>query len=184
MSDRAPRRRSSPSVELRSALIGGGITALIVFSGLVLVGRVSPFRATALLEAIVPSTRFLSSATPTGGITMLALMLALLSFTATHEHDFTVAHYERIQQISSFNALLIITSMVLLMVLSVPLDEAETFRQLYSWIYLGVVTLMALLGGLLTAVVVMLHATIRGLVHALHPDADSPLIYSRDRGDG
>lgn len=85
-----------------------------------------------------------------------------------------MAHYERIQQISSFNALLIIMSMVLLMVLSVPLDEAETFRELYSWISIGVVTLVALLGGLLIAVVVMLHATIRGLVHALHPRRRQP----------
>lgn len=181
---RAPGARGArrTSVELRSALIGGGVTALIAFSGLVLVGRLSPFRAIALLEAIVPTIRFLSSATLTGGITMLALLLALLSFTATHEHDFTEAHYERIQQISAFNALLIIMSMVLLMVLSVPLDEAETFRQLYSWVYIGVVTLMALLGGLLISVVIMLHSTIRGLVHALHPGAESSLIHSHDRG--
>jgi hypothetical protein len=30
----------------------------------------------------------------------------------------------------------------------------------------------------------MLHATIRGLVHALHPGEESPLIHSRDRGRG
>lgn len=157
------------------------MTTLIAFSGLATVGRVSPFRAISLLEAIVPSIRFLSSATLTGGITLLALMLTLLSFTATHTDDFTEAHYERIEQISALNAVLITLSMVLLMVLSVPLEEAETFRRLYTWIYYGVVLLMSMLGGLLISVVVMLHSTIRGLTHALHPRFESPLIHSRDR---
>ena len=104
---------------LRSALIGGVMTAIIAFGGLATVGRISPFRAIALLEAIVPTIRFLSSATLTGGITMLALMLTLLSFTATHTEDFTDIHYDRIRQISTVDALLIILSMILLMVLLV-----------------------------------------------------------------
>ena len=110
-------------------------------------------------------------------------MLTLLSFTATHTDNFTEAHHERIQQISTLNAVLITLSMVLLMILSVPRDEAETFRRLYAWIYYGVILLMSLLGGLLIAVVVMLHSTIRGLTHALHPRYERPLIHSRERGD-
>lgn len=169
--------------ELGSALIGGAITALVAFGGLATVGRVSPFRAFALLEAIVPSIRFLSGSALTAGATILALMLTLLSFTATHEHDFTVEHYERIKQISMLNSVLIILSMFLLMVLSVPLEEAETFRRLYTWVYFGVVLLMSLLGGILIAVVVMLQATIRGLINALHPHADSMLVHSHERAD-
>lgn len=170
-------------VQLRSALVGGGITTVIAFGGLATVGRISPFRALSLLEAIVPTIRFLSSATLTGGVTMLALMLTLLSFTATHTEDFTEAHYERVQQIAVLNALLIILSMVLLMVLSVPLEEADTLRRLYTWIYYGIVLLMSLLGGLLIAVVVMLHSTIRGLIHVSHPRHESALIHSLDRGN-
>lgn len=169
--------------ELRSAVIGGAMTAIIAFGGLVAVGRISPFRAIALLEAIVPTIRFLSSATLTGGITLLALMLTLLSFTATHTEDFTDVHYDRIRQISSLDALLIILSMVVLMVLSVPLEEAETLRRVYTWVYFTVVLLMSLLGGLLIAIVVMVNSTIRGLLRALHPDHDSPLIHSEERGD-
>lgn len=158
------------------------MTTVVAFSGLVAVGRISPFRAISLLEAVVPTIRFLSSATLTGGITMLALMLTLLSFTATHTEDFTEAHYTRIQQIAGANAMLIILSMLLLMVLSVPLDQAEAFRRLYTWIYYGIVLLTSLLGGLLIAVVVMLHSTIRGLIHALHPHQDSALIERKARG--
>lgn len=180
---RSSSTTASSRVQLRSSLVGGGVTALIAFGGLATVGRISPFRAISLLEAIVPTIRFLSSATLTGGITMLALMLTLLSFTATHTEDFTEAHYERIQQVAALNALLIIMSMVLLMVLSVPLEEADAFRRLYTWIYYGIVLLMSLLGGLLIAVVVMLHSTIRGLIHALHPKQESALIHSLDRGD-
>lgn len=73
--------------------------------------------------------------------------------------------------------------MVLLMVLSVPLEEADTLRRLYTWIYYSTVLLMSLLGGLLIAVVVMLHSTIRGLIHVLHPRHESALIHSLDRGD-
>ena len=167
---------------LRSALIGGVMTAIIAFGGLATVGRISPFRAIALLEAIVPTIRFLSSATLTGGITMLALMLTLLSFTATHTEDFTDIHYDRIRQISTVDALLIILSMILLMVLSVPLEEAETLRRVYTWIYFGIVLLTSLLGGLLIAVVVMVNSTIRELLRALHPHHESALIHSRDRG--
>jgi hypothetical protein len=106
----------------------------------------------------------------------------LLSFTVTHTDDFTEAHHERIQQISTLNAVLITLSMVLLMVLSVPLTRRRPSDACTRGSTTGVILLMSLLGGLLIAVVVMLHSTIRGLTHALHPRYESRLIHSRERG--
>lgn len=135
-----------------------------------------------MLEATQPTIRFLSAATLTGGVTVLALMLTLLSISASLEHEFTNAFYFRVRRVSSWNMVLIVLSMVMLMVLSVPLEESESLRRAYTWVYFGAVLLVSLLGGILIAIVVMLNATVHSLVDVLRPGSQSSLIHSKQRG--
>ncbi len=111
----------------------------------------------------------------------MALMLTLLSLTYTSEYDFREVHYRRIRQISVLSTVAIVASVVLLLFLGMPVEEAERFRIYYDIVYYTIIAAASLLGGLLIATVLMLHRTIAGLVDIGHPGGTSQLVHSIDR---
>lgn len=71
---RAPR-----FIGAKWALAGGAFTALFAVGVMSLVGRVGDYQARRLLEATIPTIRFLSSSVMTASATVLALMLTMLA---------------------------------------------------------------------------------------------------------
>lgn len=163
-------------VDLRDALIGGGVAALVMFVVVAFVGSVSPFKAIKLLEAVLPTIRFLASSVLAAVATIIALMLTLLSLTYSSEYEFREIHYRRIRQITTLSTVAILASVILLLILGLPVEEAEQLRLYYDIVYYTITALASLLGGLLIAIVLMLQRTIRGLIDIGHPEGDSPLI--------
>lgn len=170
-------------VDLRDALIGGGVAALVMFVIVAFVGSVSPFKAIKLLEAVLPTIRFLASSVLAAVATVMALMLTLLSLTYSSNYDFREIHYRRIRQITTLSTVAILASVILLLILGMPVEEAEQLRLYYDIVYYTITALASLLGGLLIAIVLMLQRTIRGLIDIGHPDGDSPLIASEHHAD-
>ncbi len=163
-------------VDMRDALFGGAVAAGVLFAAVTLVGTVSTFEARRLLGSILPTIRFLASSVLAAGVTVMALMLTLLSLTYTSKYEFREIHFRRIRQISMLSTAAIVVAVVLLLFLGVPVEEADQLRLYYDLIYYSVTAVACLLGGLLVAVVLMLHRTINGLVDIGHPDGKSHLI--------
>lgn len=176
-------REARRLVDLRDALIGGGVAALVMFVIVAFVGSVSPFKAIKLLEAVLPTIRFLASSVLAAVATIMALMLTLLSLTYSSNYDFREIHYRRIRQITTLSTVAILASVIVLLILGLPVEEADQLRLYYDIVYYTITALASLLGGLLIAIVLMLQRTIRGLIDIGHPDSESPLI-AADSADG
>jgi hypothetical protein len=180
----ADHRGEGRFVDLKEALVGGAVAAGVLFLIVAVVGSVSPFEARRLLLAVLPTFRFLSSSVMAAVATVLALMLTLLSLTFSSEYDFREVHYRRIRQISFLSTIAIVTAVVLLLFLGLPVEEADQLAVYYNVVYYGITGAASLLGGMLIAIVLMLHRTIVGLIDIGHPSGISPLIHAPDETAG
>lgn len=178
MSDKQSTSERRVYLDLRQALAGGAVTALVMVAVVVFVGAVGSGKAKHLLEATLPTIRFLSSSVMTASATTLALMLTLLSLSAGIDQTLKREHYERIRQIALVDVIAFVAATVLLVTLIVPFGEnIEVPYTWYATIYYIVTIASALLGGLLVAVVIMLYAAIRQFIEVIRADgSDHPLL--------
>lgn len=175
-----PQERKARRDDLRWAAAGGIIASAVGFGGMAVVGTASAFEARRLLDAVLPTARFAASAYVAGGGTILALMLALITFSISHDLEFRESHYKRIREIASLTTLAIIGSVMLLMFLSFPLGEAEVDRDWYLWVYYGVLLGGAVTGGIFISVNLMLLYAVRGLIGVAEDPVHSSLVINRE----
>lgn len=167
-------------VEERKPLIGGLIAAGACLAGTLALGWPGDFEARQLLDATLPTIRFLCSAIITASATILALMLTLLGLSFSTEHRLSGDHYRRIRRIARYDAVALVGALLFLVLLSMPVAESEKFPPAwFDWLYYGVLGIASLLAGWLAAIVFMLYDTISDLVEVsgLRRD-DHPLIAS------
>lgn len=169
--------------DLRWALVGGVAAGVVGFAGMAIVGLASAYEARLLLGAVLPTARFAASAYVAGGATILALMLTLITFSISHDLEFRRIHYRRIRDIAAIDTAVIVGSVLLLMFLSFPLDEAEVNRDFYLWVYNAILLGGAVTGGLFISVVLMLFYAVRGLIRLGVEGSDSELIVDVDADD-
>lgn len=169
--------------ELRWALAGGGLVALFGFALMAVAGGISSFQARSLLDAALPTIRFLASTLVAASTTILALMLALIGITASHETRFKPAFFRRIRQIANLCILLLAGSALLLLFLTVPIDEADGIQRRYEIVYYLVLVGAAVSTGLLVTVMLMLRYALQGVLDALTPGETSPFVLDDDADD-
>ena len=162
--------------DLRFALVGGAVAALILFASVAVVGGVSPYEGLTLLRAVLPTARFLTSGVMAAGLTVLALMLTLLGISYSTEWTFRDVHYRRLGQIALLASVAIVLAVVTLVFMGLPVEEAEGLRTYHHVIYYGLIGSLSLLSGLMIAIVLMLHRTISGLIAIGHSLGNSDLI--------
>lgn len=168
------RRLPPQLVDTRWALVGGLVATVVALAGLTAVGQVSGFEARRLLDATLPSLRFLTSTIATASTSVLALMVTVLALTHAMDHEPDEIHFRRIRQISWMAGFAIAASVTLLLFLSIPLDTSEeVVREWYDWVYYAILVLASVLGGMMITLVLMLLNTVRGLVRALAPHLES-----------
>jgi hypothetical protein len=184
LSDLTPGDRDRIHTDLRVALVGGAAAALVMGAIVFVAGSVSSAEARVLLEASLPTTRFLASGVMTVSATTLALMLTLLSLSSGIDHEIKRGHYERIRQIAFVDVVAFVAATLLLVVLVVPLgDAAEIPAAWYVGIYYAVSLLAAAIGGVLVAVMLLLYAAVRDLIGVLTGDDDNPLVADDEDSD-
>jgi hypothetical protein len=155
------------------ALIGGGIATAIILAVVYTVGSVSGYSALQLLDAALPSVRFLTSTVATGGVTILALMVTLLGLSHSVETELERVHYHRIQQIAYMSTFAIAAAILLLVFLSIPVEQSEdVVLQFAEWVYYGVIGMTSVLGGVMITLVLMLLTAVRGLLHVVAPSLE------------
>ena len=171
--------------DIRFATVGGVTAALAMTAALVGAGLANGDSARLMVEAAMPSVRFLASAVMTVSATTLALMLTLLGLSSDIDGDLKKGHFQRVRQIALVDVAAFVVATVLLVIVVVPVNEASPVPD--GWfigVYYAVSVASALLGGGLIAVILLLFAAIRDLIIVLSPSDDNPLVDSDDEGDG
>lgn len=153
------------AVDLRKAVLGGALAVVVAVVGSTVVGNLYGAEGRLLLEAMLPTTRFLCSAMMTATATILALMMTILSLSNSLANHLHSSHYKRVQQIALLDRIAFVGATLLLLVLNIPLEESDSISTgWYSTTYYVVLIISSVLGGLLIAIVMMLHATIRDMI--------------------
>lgn len=88
--DRDPQ--GTPRRELAIAVAGGATAGSTLCGIIIAVGNIGDFQALGLIEAALPTSRYLASTAIAIGATTIALILTLLSIDLTTEIDFSDQH--------------------------------------------------------------------------------------------
>jgi hypothetical protein len=170
----------SPSETLKSwsgPVTGGIVGALVWFGVMFALGSVGDVEARQLLESSMPSLRFTASTVATAGATVLALMLTLLSLSNATSDELKSRHYRRIAQIAWMSSVNIVTAIFILILLAMPLAEADKFpTSWFDYLYYAVLGSTSVVGGMFITMVIMLLNAVRGLIHVVSPRLQSELV--------
>lgn len=190
MSQAAPREDREESdesrglVDQRRAMWGGIFAGLMALAVVLIVGDVGDVEARLLLEATLPTIRFLASGVMAAAATILALMLTVLGITQTTEKRLRPVHFRRIRQISLAASGAIGVALLLLLVITFPLTESDKVPgSWYDFLYYGLMVLISVLGGLVVAIVLMLQNAIVALIDIVQPDRDSDLVAAEEASE-
>lgn len=167
----------------KKALIGGILAGSIALVGQWLVGQVySGWEARKLLEPFTSSALYLGGSVVTASATILALMLTMLSLTKQASGEFDAIFFKRIERIGLLSTICLIGGVLLLLFLSVPLQESnEVPGSWYTVIYYVLITFTACLSGLIVGVVLMLFNAIGSLIDVVKPSMDEDYDDAKDR---
>ncbi|HEX6220968.1 MAG TPA: hypothetical protein VF115_07725 [Acidimicrobiia bacterium] len=163
-------------LEFRGAAVGGLVTASFLFVVIIGVGKIHAFEARGLIEAVLPAARFLGSTVVGASVTVLALLLTLIALSMDSGQRFSSRLYDRAIRITRIAVLCIIMGVVVLLAVSVPVVEVPEISQHYAALYYGLSGALAVLGGLVTSMGLMIGTTLRGLIGAAHPEGESDLV--------
>lgn len=165
------------SRDSRQVILAGVVAGGIALGSMLLVNVRSGTEARLLLEAMMPSVRFLCSAVMTSSATILALMLTLISFSSSQEARLKRSHYDRVRQIAKVDTGTFAAAIILLLIISVPLAEStEIGSEWYRGLYYFTIVYAAALAGALIAIVLMLYRAVMDLIGVIHPDEVSELV--------
>lgn len=158
----------------RRALYGGITAGAVALGGQWLLGSIySGYEARQFLESMSSSALYFGSAIVTAAATILALMLTILSLTSQSDDDFDKVFYLRVERIGKLATVALMGGIVLLLFLSIPVKEADNVPS--SWftiIYYVLMTFLAILAGILIAIVLMLQNAISSLISVIRPSAE------------
>lgn len=175
---RGPDIRDTQAVarrELAIAIAGGAIAGSTLFGIIIAVGNIGDFEALRLIEAALPTSRFLASTAIAVGATTIALILTLLSINLTTEIDFSDQHYRRVGYITKLSVVTIVVSTLVLIAVTVPIGEVEELASYYDALYYILAGATAIVGGSLIATTLLISETVAGLVRVVRSNGDSPV---------
>jgi len=164
-------------VNYRMPLYGGILTA--VFSGLAiyLLGNLSGYEASLLIETSIPRISTLFNTIILASATILALILTLLGISSGSESKLKKYHYKQVLSLARFDSFLFIATLICFQILNIPITEAENVP--YGWfgiIYYVTLFISSLLSGLMVAVILMLYKTIHNIIIIVGLKEDHPLV--------
>lgn len=169
-----------PRQELRGAMFGGLVTASFLFAVVIGVGRIGNFEALRLIEAVLPAARFLASTVVAASVTVLALLLTLVGLSLNSEHSFAARLYTRAQTITRISVVCMIMGVGVLLAVGVPVGEVDEIQVPYAILYYLLSAALAILGGLVTTMGLMIGSTLRSLINVGHPEGFSDVLADAD----
>ena len=170
--------------DVHVAFWAGGGMAVVMGIGAFALGSFGGSESRAMVEAILPSTRFLCSATMTAAAAILALMLTVLGLTTSSEVELNSMFYKRIKQIAFYDMIVLCFAISFLVLQCIPVAESDEIPAWwYPSVYYGILAAAAILGGGMIAVVSMLYAAISSLIDVFGLEHGDHSILASDTGD-
>lgn len=161
----------------RRALIVGVVVAALGLASQILLGTIYGNEARSLTQAVIGPARSLAGGIITASSTVIALMLTILSLRTQSDSQFEASFYDRIKSTAWLGALALSSSIVFLLLLSIPIPESGAQPQeAYTIYYYLVIGSAAVLAGLFVAVVMLLYSAVESVINAVHPEIDSSLV--------
>jgi|GEM_PF-3562015 len=156
---------------VREAYIVGIIIFAISLTGFFLVGRIySNTLARGLIEAMIPAMQTLSFAVITSATTIVSLLMAVLGFARRMDNEFDHNFYTRIWFIATLATISLVAASLLLLMVSIPITEAESLRTWYKVIYWVIVFTASTMMAILVSIIVSLYRTLYGLIGLAAPE--------------
>ena len=159
--------------------------AVILGIGAFTLGSFGGNESRVMVESILPTTRFLCSATMTASAAILALMLTVLGLTTGSDVKLNTMFYERIKQIAFYDMIVLCYAISFLVLQCIPVTKSEEIPGWwYPSVYYGMLAVSAILGGGMIAVVSMLYAAISSLIDVFGLEHGEHSILASDAPDG
>lgn len=169
---------SGKAVDRSSVLAGAGVSGAIFLVTLFLLGRLGANEAISILEATLPTIRFLCSSAIGATSTVLALMLTLLGLSERTETSFEARHFARIRRIAGLCVIAMIVAIGLLLLMCVPISQSDELIPWYEFVYYATFIISSALGGLLVAIVLLLRKAVLHVIQVASPHLESPVAES------
>lgn len=170
------------TVIVKRAILGGGISAVIMGVGTFILGEVSGYEAKALLSSSLSGVNMLCNTIILGSSTILALMLTLISLSRSAESRLSKAHYAHVLIVARTITVLIIATVITFLLLNLPITESEQLPpSWFSTIYYVSLGMAAVLGGAFVTVITLLYGTIENVIQIIgFKRTDHPLVEKDD----
>lgn len=149
----------------KSAIFGGIIGGLVIFTGAILLGQISEYEAKVLIEKSISGLNTLCNTVILASATILALMLTLLGVGVKSNLDFNKHYYENILQVAKLDTIVIISGLIFFLIFNLPVAESENLpHNWYKVLYYTAISLSGILSGTFIVVVIMLYNTIKNII--------------------
>lgn len=167
----------------KKALFGGVLAGSIALGGQWIVGQVySGYEARQLLEAVASSSLYLGGSVVTASATIIALMLTMISLSKQTDNEFDSIFFKRVQHIGRLSAIALISGILLLLFLSIPLQESDQVPSYYfKPIYYVLIIFVAGLSGLMVSIILMLLNAINSLIDIVKPSYEEDVEDAENR---
>jgi len=147
------------------SITGGAVTACFTGAGALLIGNLSGYEAKQLLSSSLSGFNMLCNTAILASSTILALLLTLISVSATVDSEFRRAHYEGLLSIAKLDTTLFILTLIIFQFFKLPIMETEQVpSHWFVAIYWGVLICSSLISGLMVAVILMLYKTVSNII--------------------
>ncbi len=165
---------------IKRALTAGVISLMVIGIGTLLIGELSGYEAKVLIKNSISGINTLCNTIILASATILALLLAVLSLSASSDSKLKEDHFRHILLIAKLDTIVIIASLLSFLILNLPITESETMPQ--NWfkiIYYVSMTTTSLLSAALIVVVLMLYNTVVDIIKVVglgmkdHPLAEN-----------
>jgi len=155
---------------VKEAYIAIVIVFIIAVVGFLLVGRIyTDTLARGLIEAMLPAMSTLCFAVITSASTVIALLMTVLGFATRMDNDFDHPFYVRIWFIATIATIALIMASLLLLLITIPIIEADTLNLWYKAIYWVIVFFSSSMMSLLVGMIVSLYRALFGLISLTSP---------------
>lgn len=165
---------------MRGPLIGGLVSAVTLFAMVVAAGGIGDFEALRIIEAVIPTARFLASTAIGAGATVLALLLTLVGLSFTMDIAFHVRVYQEARVITTLAVIAILLGAAVLLAVTMPIGEVAEISSLYDVLYYVLAVAIAALGGVMAAIGLMISSTLRALITLADPDGSNEMLDQPD----
>ena len=163
----------------KRAIVGGIISMFILLMGTILLGELSGYEAKILIKNSLGGMNTLCNTIALASATILALLLTLLSLSASSHSKLKEGHYHNVLQIAKVDTAVFVASMLSFLLLNLPITESENVPgNWFNILYYLSLAISSVLSAALIVVVLMLYNTVVDIIKIIGLGVtDHPLVH-------